>query len=104
MEFRSRLNELLKHTKNSCYQALIVYATGIFGNAGNYKSFGDTKIIPTVPMEKLEALINTAKISHEELLQSWNEIKHKVYSLEERERQLGLGEEVRVLIVCTSTF
>ncbi|CAL8091788.1 unnamed protein product [Orchesella dallaii] len=78
------------------WTALLVYAGGVFANAGNYKAYGDTKIIPGVPLDKLEALLSKAKfLGHERdhALKTWNEIKDKVYSLSAREKQLGLGEK-----------
>ncbi|CAL8091794.1 unnamed protein product [Orchesella dallaii] len=80
------------------WKALLVYACGVFENAGNYKSYGDTKIIPGVPLNKMEALMMKAKfLGHESdsssALKKWNDIKDKVYSLTAREKQLGLGEK-----------
>ena len=30
------------------FRALVLYAAGVFTNMGNYKGFGDTKIIPGI--------------------------------------------------------
>ncbi|ODM98954.1 Dipeptidyl peptidase 3 [Orchesella cincta] len=77
------------------WKALLVYTSGVFENAGNYKSYGDTKIIPGLPLDKLEMLVKKAKFSGHEnddsALKKWNDIKDKVYSLSAREKQLGLG-------------
>jgi dipeptidyl-peptidase-3 len=62
-----------------------------------FEDFGDTKIIPGVPLNKLESLIGKAKflaLAGCEAEDKWNTIKDKMYSLTERERQLGLGEKV----------
>ncbi|CAL8111205.1 unnamed protein product [Orchesella dallaii] len=78
------------------WKALLVYAGGFLFNSGNYKGFGDTKIIPGLPLNKLESLVIKAKFSGhtpEGALKLWNDVKDKVYSLSEREKQLGLGEK-----------
>jgi hypothetical protein len=77
-------------------QALLVYTSGVFGNSGNYKSFGDTKIIPDLPLNKLDILIQHAKFNSlgAEAISKWKIVRDSVYSLSERERQLGLGEKV----------
>lgn len=58
--------------------------------------YGDTKVIPGLPMDKFEALVTKAKCEGkaEELVGKWNDIKEKIYSLSDREKQLGLGEKV----------
>ena len=79
----------------------MVYAAAIFSNVGNYKSFGDTKIIPGVPMNKLDALVANSKflgMSGSEAKEKWNAVKDKTFSLTEREKQLGLGEKVKIKI------
>ncbi|CAL8123901.1 unnamed protein product [Orchesella dallaii] len=78
------------------WKALLVFTSGFLSNSGNYKGFNDTKIIPGLPLDKLEALVNKAKFMGlgSDALKKWSEIKDKLYSLsEERERQLGLGEK-----------
>lgn len=75
----------------------MVYTAGNFANAGNYKGFGDTKIIPGVPLDKMQSLIFNAQFSSmtpEEVKYKWDETKDKFYSLSDREKQLGLGEKV----------
>lgn len=79
------------------WKALLMYTAAMFSYMGNYKGYGDTKIIPGLPVDKLERLIAAANFSghksKEGVLQLWNEIKGKVYSLSEREKQLGLGDK-----------
>ncbi|KAM3918310.1 dipeptidyl peptidase 3 [Leptodactylus fuscus] len=77
------------------YQALLVYTAGFFANMGNYKSFGDTKFVPNVPKEKLEKLLRASEafIKDPEGMEAlWKMVEDRMYSLEPRERQLGLGE------------
>ena len=74
-----------------------MYTAGIFGNSGNYKSFGDTKIVPGVSLAKLEALVHGAKfqsMTEEQLETKWKAIRDSMYSLSDREKQLGLGDKV----------
>lgn len=97
-----------------------MYTSGVFFNSGNYKGtyyyedlffyllskivhyfdfsigFGDTKIIPGVSESKLGTLIGTAKFLglQSEVESKWVAVKDKMYSLSEKEKQLGLGEKV----------
>ncbi|KAM4617532.1 dipeptidyl peptidase 3 isoform 1-T2 [Discoglossus pictus] len=77
------------------YQALLVYAAGFFANTGNYKSFGDTKFVPNVPKEKLEKLIRASEAFSQDpkgIEALWKSIRDRMYSLEGKEKQLGLGD------------
>ncbi|XP_069824333.1 dipeptidyl peptidase 3 isoform X2 [Dendropsophus ebraccatus] len=77
------------------YQALLVYTAGFFANMGNYKSFGDTKFVPNVPKEKLEKLLRASEAfakDPEGMEALWKMVEDRLYSLEPRERQLGLGD------------
>uniref|UniRef100_A0A8C5MRF0 Dipeptidyl peptidase 3 n=1 Tax=Leptobrachium leishanense TaxID=445787 RepID=A0A8C5MRF0_9ANUR len=77
------------------YQALLVYAAGFFANMGNYKSFGDTKFVPNVPKDKLEKLLRSSEAfsrDPEGAESLWKSVADRMYSLEARERQLGLGD------------
>lgn len=62
---------------------------------GNYKGMGDSKIIPNLSMEKLEAFLHSTKAfqSHPQLLEEWNQIKGLLYDLSPRKCYLGLGEK-----------
>ncbi|XP_030638508.1 dipeptidyl peptidase 3 [Chanos chanos] len=78
------------------YQAFLVYAAGLYANMGNYKSFGDTKFIPNLPKNKFKALVwhsQAFKESPGEMEQLWNSCSELIYSLENRQKQLGLGEK-----------
>ncbi|XP_068600106.1 dipeptidyl peptidase 3-like [Brachionichthys hirsutus] len=78
------------------FQAFVVYASGLFANMGNYKSFGDTKFIPNLPKEKLEALLKASQAFREqpkEMEALWDSCACLMYSLEERQKQLGLGDK-----------
>ncbi|XP_022332710.2 dipeptidyl peptidase 3-like [Crassostrea virginica] len=74
------------------FEAFLIYAAGILSNSGNYKAFGDSKIIPNLPKEKFEIILKSSKVASE-IQRLWQEISERVYSLEERQRELGLGEK-----------
>ncbi|XP_007553169.1 dipeptidyl peptidase 3 [Poecilia latipinna] len=78
------------------YQAFLVYAAGVYANMGNYKSFGDTKFIPNLPKDKLEALVRASQAFQEnptEMEALWGSSSCLIYSLEDRQKQLGLGDK-----------
>ncbi|KAI4887872.1 hypothetical protein NFI96_015080, partial [Prochilodus magdalenae] len=82
------------------YQAFLVYAAGLYANMGNYKSFGDTKFIPNLPKEKFKALVWESQAYKEtpgEIETLWNSCSHLLYSLEDKQKQLGLGDKVERL-------
>ncbi|XP_015229344.1 PREDICTED: dipeptidyl peptidase 3 [Cyprinodon variegatus] len=78
------------------YQAFLVYAAGLYANMGNYKSFGDTKFVPNLPKDKLEALVRASQAFQEsptEMEALWSNTSGLIYSLEDRQKQLGLGDK-----------
>ncbi|XP_063801162.1 dipeptidyl peptidase 3 [Pseudophryne corroboree] len=87
---------LLQEITEDEYQALLVYTAGFFANVGNYKSFGDTKFVPNIPKEKLEKLVRASEAfakDPEGIEALWKMVETHMYSLEPRERQLGLGDQ-----------
>ncbi|KAI2651282.1 Dipeptidyl peptidase 3 [Labeo rohita] len=78
------------------YQAFLVYAAGLYANMGNYKSFGDTKFVPNLPKEKFKALVWESlafKQNPSDMEALWGSCCEPLYSLEDRQKQLGLGEK-----------
>ncbi|CAH1792287.1 unnamed protein product [Owenia fusiformis] len=78
------------------YQAVLLYAAGVFSNMGNYKSFGDTKFIPSLPKEKFQNLVlNSAayKADSKSIEKLWNKVSGPMYSLGPKVNQLGLGDK-----------
>lgn len=79
---------------NSFYlQAFVVYVCGFFANAGNYKGFGDSKVIPGVERDKMELIIKSSKAyqqSQEEVDRLWNLAKDAIFTLTESNKSLGL--------------
>ncbi|KAL3042652.1 hypothetical protein OYC64_020552 [Pagothenia borchgrevinki] len=78
------------------YQAFLVYAAGLYANMGNYKSFGDTKFIPNLPKDKLKALVKASQAFQDqpaEMEALWDSCSCLLFSLEDRQKQLGLGDK-----------
>jgi dipeptidyl-peptidase III len=77
---------------------VLVYTCGVLTNAGNYKGFGDSKMVPNVSAEKFEALVmasNAYKKDSEKVKFLWDKIKKDLYSIDTKQRSLGLGEKVK---------
>lgn len=78
------------------FQAFLIYVAGFYGNMGNYKSFGDTKIIPNLEQDKFSKLVKASAIfkkdssGMEKLL---DQILGRIYNLEPKYQQLGLGHK-----------
>jgi len=50
-----------------------------------------------VPIDKIDALVKVSKfrgLSPEEVQEKWSAVRDRVFSLSERETQLGLGDKV----------
>ncbi|XP_060564792.1 dipeptidyl peptidase 3-like isoform X2 [Ruditapes philippinarum] len=78
------------------FDAILIYASGFYANMGNYKSFGDSKFIPNLPKEKFEAVVlgsAACKSDPDKMKALWNAVSDRLYSLENRQRELGLGEK-----------
>ena len=74
-----------------------MYASTFYSNMGNYKSFGDTKFIPAVPVDKMRLFVTCSEAykRDQQVLDSlWNAVSGKMYSLEPFERQIGFPPEV----------
>ncbi|KAM6435039.1 dipeptidyl peptidase 3 isoform 1-T1 [Liasis olivaceus] len=78
------------------YQAFLVYAAAVYANMGNYKSFGDTKFVPSLPKEKLKQLVWASQAflqNPEEMAALWDSCGKLMFSLEPLQRHLGLSGE-----------
>ncbi|XP_043501260.1 dipeptidyl peptidase 3 isoform X2 [Polistes fuscatus] len=78
------------------FTAFLVYVCGIITNGGNYKSFGDSKIIPNLPKEKFETIIKASRAFKEnsnEIQYLWDNVHNLIYSLENKLKSLGLGDK-----------
>ncbi|XP_076656909.1 dipeptidyl peptidase 3 isoform X1 [Halictus rubicundus] len=78
------------------FEGFLVYTCGIFANAGNYKSYGDSKIIPNLPKEKFETLVKVSKAykdNSNSIENIWNKIQDITYGIKEKQQSLGLGDK-----------
>ena len=39
------------------FKSFLVYGSGVYANMGNYKGFGDTKIVPDMLPENFESIV-----------------------------------------------
>ncbi|XP_055956733.1 dipeptidyl peptidase 3 isoform X2 [Patella vulgata] len=77
------------------FQSLLIYAAGFYANMGNYKSFGDSKFIPKLSKEKFELVVMksaAAKSDPKGMRSLWDRVSERLYSLDSRHKELGLGE------------
>lgn len=74
-------------------KATIAYIASVYGNMGNYRSFGDTKFFPDVPKEKFVKLIKeTAAYKEcETTREIWSRVGEALFSDNPELLQLGLG-------------
>ncbi|EFN78866.1 Dipeptidyl-peptidase 3 [Harpegnathos saltator] len=78
------------------FTAFLVYSSGVFANAGNYKAMGDTKIIPNLSKNTFEVIVKTSKAYKDnptEIQNIWNSISNILYSLDGKLKSLGLGDK-----------
>jgi len=78
------------------FSALLVYTSGVLANAGNYKGFGDSKIIPGLPLEKLEEVVKISDVYSKQpkLFQDlWDSCKVAMYSLSDKDKSLGFWDK-----------
>lgn len=78
------------------FLAFLVYCSGVYANMGNYKGFGDSKIIPNIVADRFEALVRSSKAwadDRETMEVIWSSCKDAIYSLTDKEKQLGLADK-----------
>lgn len=77
-----------------------MYTSGILTNSGNYRGFGDSKIVPNLSEEKFAAVVKLSEASRREpkIMQSlWDRCREKIFSLDEKEKILGFADKVSCL-------
>ncbi|ESO85412.1 hypothetical protein LOTGIDRAFT_177525 [Lottia gigantea] len=78
------------------FQAFLIYAAGFYANMGNYKSFGDSKFVPRISKEKFEKIILNSEAAKKDgkIIQGlWNRVSDRIFSLEDKQKELGLGDK-----------
>lgn len=77
------------------FTAYLVYCSGFYANMGNFKGFGDCKFVPNIDQEVMEKIVKAslAYTTNEKVSSLWDKVKDPMFSLTDREKQLGLGEK-----------
>lgn len=78
------------------FSAYLIYCSGFYGNMGNYKGFGDSKFIPNLSVEQFGKIVKSSeawKICESAMSKLWESVKAPLYSLSDKEQQLGIGEK-----------
>jgi len=74
------------------FTAYMVYCSGFYGNMGNYKGFGDSKFVPNLSKESFEKIVKASSASSD-IQGIWEKVSDRLYSLNNKEKQLGFGEK-----------
>lgn len=76
------------------FQAFLVYGCAFFANSGNYKGFGDSKVIPNLDFDEFESIIKSSNAyKSPKVATLWSKCKNSIYQLTERTQCLGLGNK-----------
>jgi dipeptidyl-peptidase-3 len=78
------------------FQSFLAYGSGVYTNLGNYKGYGDTKIVPDLELKHFEAIVHGSEAFKNDpitLHNLWNSVKGSMFNLEDKYKQLGLGDE-----------
>lgn len=73
-----------------------MYVSAFFANAGNYKGFGDSKILPGIDAIKMELIIKSSKAYLQEqadIDRLWSQVNISIFSLNDVNKALGLKGE-----------
>ena len=76
------------------FTSFMVYCNGIYDNMGNYKGYGDSKIVPKIPVDTFETIVKASQAYSAEpdtVSAIWEAVKGPMYRLTTRQKQLGLG-------------
>ncbi|XP_065175770.1 dipeptidyl peptidase 3-like [Sycon ciliatum] len=78
------------------FELFLEYAAVFFSNMGNYKSFGDSKIVPDITEDKFWLIISKSKAfaqDKDEVQRLWDACHCAIFDMSPRRRQLGLGDK-----------
>uniref|UniRef100_A0A0N4U2V0 Dipeptidyl peptidase 3 n=1 Tax=Dracunculus medinensis TaxID=318479 RepID=A0A0N4U2V0_DRAME len=77
------------------FLSFLTFVACFYGNSGNYKSFGDSKIVPDIEKEKLRALlkVSAAAQNYSNFLKHYDMIEERVFSLNEKTVTIGLPDK-----------
>lgn len=93
-ELKKRLLENAIATEKQI-DAFLIYVFNVLGNMGNYRGFGDTKMIPRATKLDFECILHHTvayEKDPEALNNLWNHCCEKIFSQEPNELRLGLGD------------
>lgn len=77
------------------FDQFLAYVTAIFGNMGNYLSFGDTKLVPQLSSQAFTTIIHATALQgklRQQLIDLYDSVKEKIYSLQPFECELGFPD------------
>lgn len=78
------------------WQQLLAYSAAVFNNCGNFKSFGDTKFVPELPLEKFNAIVRSsyAYQTHARVIDSiLSRIDFEIYCEDEPINRIGFPDD-----------
>uniref|UniRef100_A0A915AIE3 Dipeptidyl peptidase 3 n=1 Tax=Parascaris univalens TaxID=6257 RepID=A0A915AIE3_PARUN len=77
------------------FTALLVYTAGFYADSGNYKGFGDTKIVPAVSPDKFSALLEKSEAAkkYTNFMKLYRSIEEHVFSLKTKDLSLGFPDK-----------
>jgi len=87
-------SELKKNLGERPVQQWLEYASEFLANLGNYKSFGDVKFIPRIPLTDLKTLVQST--NSEAALQLFESARIAIYSLDGNTALMGSPEKGQV--------
>lgn len=83
-------NALLRRVTEEEIDKIMIYCATFFSSMGNYKSFGDTKFVPQVPLDRFRQFLLSSNCNHDILEKFFDQCKVRLYSLTPRHRQVSL--------------